>query len=304
MILVLGSGYVARALERELQARGSAHRLVSRQTHDYSIPLVLAGLIEQLGVDFVINAAGFTGRPNVDECEDQRVVCMQANVILPIQIKNACRMAGNVPWAHVSSGCIYSGGFAHNQLVEDLSLLGRAQQIRGFTEQDEPNFVFGRRCSFYSGCKALAEQALQPYDRCFVWRIRIPFDEFSGPRNYINKLWSYKKVYLSHNSLTHMGDFARAAIDLYERRFSVPWGIYNMTNPGHIHTLDAVDAIKAHIDPHWQHDCWTESGFRQAVRAPRSNCVLDSSKLARVGIQMRPVREALEAAASQWQWLT
>jgi hypothetical protein len=38
-----------------------------------------------------------------------------------------------------------------------------------------------------------------------------------------------------------------------------------------------------------------------AAKTPRSNCVMDSSKLASVGIQLTPVREAVTRALKNWK---
>jgi UDP-glucose 4,6-dehydratase len=43
-----------------------------------------------------------------------------------------------------------------------------------------------------------------------------------------------------------------------------------------------------------------EEFYRQSGRAPRSNCVLDVSKLLVAGIKMRPVEEALEDSLRNW----
>src|SRR5205807_1423806 len=120
-----------------------------------------------------------------------------------------------------SSGCIYSG--AHvlengNWRVEkdltrpELKHLPETnpQAIRGFTESDEPNFTFRQPpCSFYSGTKALAEEALHHLGQHYIWRLRIPFDGEDNARNYLSKVQRYPKVYDNINSLSHRGDFVR-----------------------------------------------------------------------------------------------
>jgi hypothetical protein len=40
--------------------------------------------------------------------------------------------------------------------------------------------------------------------------------------------------------------------------------------------------------------------MRIAARTPRSNCVLDSSKLARAGVPMTEVHDAIEIALRKW----
>src|SRR6185503_5767706 len=134
-----------------------------------------------------------TGRPNVDACEIARAETLAGNTLLPLNVANACA-AANIPWGHVSSGCIYSGAFVQNRLERDLSQLhlknlaeSSPEHFRGFAETDEPNFTFRcPPCSFYSGSKALAEEVIAGIGRSYVWRARLPFDHLDNPRNYIS----------------------------------------------------------------------------------------------------------------------
>src|SRR6266702_1805075 len=96
---------------------------------------------------------------------------LQGNTLLPLTIAQACVAAG-IPFGHVSSGCIYSGAHVLEngswRVERDLTLspLSRLPEenpaaLRGFSETDEPNFTFRQPpCSFYSGTKALAEEAI------------------------------------------------------------------------------------------------------------------------------------------------
>src|SRR3989339_879352 len=67
--------------------------------------------------DFVINAAGKTGRPNVDWCEDHKAETLYANVTGPLVLAQACLEnkqmdAGEsrgLRLVHLGSGCVYDG---------------------------------------------------------------------------------------------------------------------------------------------------------------------------------------------------
>jgi len=48
----------------------------------------------------------------------------------------------------------------------------------------------------------------------------------------------------------------------------------------------------------WSSD---EEFYRVAAKTPRSNCVMDTSKLLSAGIKMRPVEEALEDSLRRWR---
>ena len=109
MIYLLGgSGYVGQAYQTLLTRKGIPFKSVSRADLDYANPAALAEALRADKVTFLINAAGYTGKPNVDACELDKTNCLFGNAILPGRIAEACAAAG-VPWGHVSSGCIYAG---------------------------------------------------------------------------------------------------------------------------------------------------------------------------------------------------
>src|SRR5205085_81197 len=209
-------------------------------------------------------------------------------------------------WGHVSSGCIFSGAKVvvdgKPREEKDLSrpeLKALAENnpaaIQGFIETDEPNFSFRRPpYSFYSGTKALAEEAISGIGQSYLWRLRIPFDEFDNGRNYLSKVQRYPKVYDNVNSISHRADFVAACLDLWERR--APFGIYNITNPGFVTTRQVVQMIQKILNPKRAFEFWEndEEFYRVAAKTPRSNCVLDVSKLLAAGIKMRSVSEAVE----------
>ena len=230
MILLLGAtGYIGQAFAHELKQRGNNFTALSRKDVDYTNFEVLIKFLREHKPDFVINAAGYTGKPNVDACELDKAGTLQGNTLFPATVAHACAAAG-VPWGHVSSGCIYAGAKISEdgkiRTEKDLTppalralLEKNPVTIHGFTETDVPNFSFrDLPCSFYSGTKALGEEAILGLGQSYVWRLRIPFDEFDNARNYLSKLQRYAKVYDNTNSVSHRGDFVRACLDLWERR--------------------------------------------------------------------------------------
>jgi len=174
--------------------------------------------------------------------------------------------------------------------------------FRGFTEWDEPNFSFRRPpCNFYSGTKALAEEEVRSVGRVYLWRPGIPFSEQDEPRNFLSKLQRRPKIYDTVNSLSHLDDFVRACLELWERR--APFGIYNVANPGAVTTRQVVEAIERILRPdrRFEFGKEDEESFHFGVEAPRSHCILDTSKLLAAGVSLRPVREALADALRNWR---
>jgi dTDP-4-dehydrorhamnose reductase len=312
ILLLGGSGYVGRAFVREIERQGWHYRSLQRAELDYTHFGTLVRVLRDLRPTFLINCAGFTGKPNVDACETQRADTLLGNFALPGTIANACEAAG-VPWGHVSSGCIYAGARIRQPdnsvtVEKDLTqphlrllLETSPERILGFTENCPPNFSFrSPPCSFYSGSKALGEEALAGAPGVYLWRLRIPFDERDGARNYLSKVQRYSKVYDNANSISHLADFARCCLELWNRQ--APTGTYNVTNPGFITTKRVVDLIQRHLRPARSFDFWAsdEEFYRVAAKTPRSNCVMDSSKLIAAGVQIRSVEEALEDSLKRW----
>jgi len=83
----------------------------------------------------------------------------------------------------------------------------------------------------------------------------------------------------------------------------VPFGIYNVTNPGSVTTREVVDLIlQSGVSQKKFEFFANESDFMQkAAKTPRSNCVLDSSKLLASGIVMREVHDAISLALKNWK---
>ncbi|EEF60576.1 SDR family oxidoreductase [Pedosphaera parvula] len=313
MILLLGAtGYIGQAFATELQRRHQPFTALSRKELDYTKFELFLKHLQRTKPEFVVNAAGYTGKPNVDACENAKADTLQGNTLLPQTIAQACA-AAQVPWGHVSSGCIYSGAkirvgtelrVERDLTRPDLKTLvaSNPQAILGFTENDEPNFSFRQPpCSFYSGTKALAEEAIQDLGQSYIWRLRIPFDECDNARNYLTKVQRYPKVYDNVNSISQRADFVSACLDLWQLR--APFGIYNVTNPGFFTTRQVVSAIERILKPSRRFEFWEsdEEFYQVAAKTPRSNCVMDTSKLLATGVKIRSAQEALEYSLRHWK---
>jgi dTDP-4-dehydrorhamnose reductase len=313
MILLLGAtGYIGKAFASELTRRKINFTPLSRGQVDYTRFDALLEFLKTKKPAFVVNAAGYTGKPNVDACELHKADTLQGNTLFPQTVAQACSAVG-IPWGHVSSGCIYSGA----KVVEngktrsekdftkpELRALveKNPSAIHGFTETDTPNFSFrDGPCSFYSGTKALGEEAIAGIGQSYVWRLRIPFDEFDSARNYLSKVQRYSKVYDNVNSISHRADFVKACLDTWELR--APFGTYNVTNPGFVTTKHVVEQIEKILKPARKFEFWAndEEFYKVAAKTPRSNCVMDTTKLLAAGVKIRGVEEALEDSLKNWK---
>lgn len=313
MILILGAGgYVGRAFAEELRRRGWPFVPLSRQALDYSSFGTLLDFVQKLKPRLVINAAAYSGRPNMDACEADRLAAFEINTLLPQNISRVCSVQG-IPFAHLSTGSIYSGAkvFQGGLLRVEPNL--SAPEVRslfdasprgfmGFTEYDEPNFSFRHPpCNSYAGTRALAEDALRGSSNTYIWRLLMPFGEVDEPSNLLSKLQSYPRVFDHITSLSHVGDAAAACLELFERR--APYGIYNIVNPGVVTTRAVVEQIQSVLGLDRRFTFWRdqEEFHAQGTRIPRSCCILDATKLLRAGVTLRPVEEAIRHALEHWK---
>jgi dTDP-4-dehydrorhamnose reductase len=313
MILLLGaSGYVGQTFSSELRRRRLSFIPLTRKAINYTDFDILFTYVRNTRPEFVINAAGYTPDPNVDACEFAHWDLLCANVLLPQTIARVCLMT-NTPWGHVSSGNIYMGAKVEAEcgqirIERDLNrpeirqlFNEHPEKVHGFTEWDEPNFSFRHApCNFYSGTKALAEETIRGVGQSYIWRPRMLFDERDDPRNLLSKLQHFDRVYDTVNSMSHMGEFVQACLAIWERQ--APFGIYNIVNSNAISTRRVVEMIRQFLKPardflFWKDD---EEFYRCRAKVPRSNCILDASKLRLLGVKMRPVEVALGDALERW----
>jgi len=272
------SGFVGKAFTDALGASDCTVIKIVRSNLNIFNSLELREFLRNKRVRFLINCAGYTGKPNVDACESAKFQSLEGNAVLPGIIREVCEDL-RIPWGHVSSGCIYSG---------------RRPDGEGWAEDDVPNFSFrSPPCSFYSGTKALGEEVLEGAENCFVWRLRIPFNHEVSSRNYLQKLLNYENLLEAENSVSHLEEFCQKCIECFTK--DVEPRIYNMTNPGSITTRQVTEwMIKEGLtDKKFKFFNSEEEFMIKAAIAPRSNCVLDTTKAEKAGIAMRPVEEAM-----------
>jgi dTDP-4-dehydrorhamnose reductase len=305
MILLLGaSGYFGKAFASELRRRGYSFIPLTRRAFDYTRFDFLFDYLRTMKPAFLINAANHRDTENGLVAQSERENMMATNSLLPQMIARVCLMT-KTPWGHVSSGSIYSGGKISDggkaRVEKDLTLPGlrrlfecQPNKFVGFTELDEPNFSFRHSpASYYSGTKALGEEAIAGIGPNYIWRLREAFNEHDEPCNLLRRLERQETVYDHVDSLSHLEDSVRACLDLWE--VNAPFGIYNVTNPGCLTTGEIVEALQ-HVHPDFR--CALSPAHKDPrglqSRTPESHCILDSTKVLRAGVKLRPVRDALD----------
>jgi UDP-glucose 4,6-dehydratase len=276
-ILILGSnGFIGNSFNKFLQNKNCQVITINRNNCDLLNKDSFYNLLKEINPNYIINCAGYTGKPNVDACEINKKFCWQGNVTIAKYLSDICNTL-NIKYIQISSGCIYSG----------------SKGEYGFTENDEPNFCFDHQpCSYYSGTKAIMEDLLKKDKNAYLCRLRIPFNHISNPKNYITKLINYNTLLDARNSLTNIDDFLEACYYLIVKECDT--GIYNITNTGSITTKEVTKLINKYItDKEFNFFENEEQFYSIAAKTPRSNCVLDNSKLIKTGYVIDNIQDSI-----------
>lgn len=259
MIGLVGHGYIGKHIAKELDKQRIKYIWLN---HKQEMPNY---------VTVIINAAGYTGSPNVDACEINKFPTYQGNVMFPVALEEA---NPDTPIIHISSGCVYDG-----------------YKPGGWTEDDEPNFN-DKNGSYYSGTKATFQSFFVLYaNKSWLLRIRMPFGDNEDPKNILTKFTKYEKLIDYENSFSYVNDVAKVAIWFALNKPQT--GIYNVCNPGSLTTKQVADMLGLSKD--W----FTKEEFREVTVAPRSNCVLNNNKLMKL-FPIQSVQDAMKEAIGKF----
>lgn len=216
--------------------------------------------IIDLNPDYIFNSAGITGRPTVDWCEENKEETIRSNVLGLLNLVDVA-FIHNIHVTNLATGCIYQYDEAH-QLGSNI----------GFTEDEEPNFSG----SFYSKTKILAEKLILNYPNILNLRLRMPISSDLHPRSFIGKIIRYKKLLDFPNSMSILDDLLPLVPIMLERGLT---GNYNFVNPGVISHNQIMELYKIYINPDHYYENYTTEEQNKILKAPRSNCELDASRL-------------------------
>ena len=270
-IVVFGQGFVGTRLARDLPGA----KLLPTDITDRAA--VLAALREHRP-SAVVNAAGKTGKPNVDWCETHQIETYRGNVQGPLVLADACAEA-SVYLLHLASGCIFYGD---------------SPSPGGWLEDD-----FANPTAFYSRTKYAADLVLSGLPNVGIARLRMPIDGEPSARNLITKLAGYREIIDVENSVTVVADLVQAVGALVEKRGQ---GVFHVTNPGGMRHRDLLALYTELVDPSHTYTAITPEDLvaRGLAATARSNCILQSPRLAALGISLRPIDVALRDAMTSY----
>ena len=241
--------------------------------------------IDEYKPSHVLNAAGITGRPNIDWCEDHRPETIRTNVIGTLNVVDLCNERG-IHCTVYATGCIFA--------YDDAHPLGSGI---GFTEEDKPNFDG----SFYSLTKGFMEPLLKCYPTCLILRVRMPVSDDLIHRNFVTKIVKYERVVNIPNSMTILHEMLPASLAMAKAGLT---GVYNFTNPGVISHNEVLDLYTKYIDPTYHYTNFTIEEQAKVIKAARSNNELDTTKLMAdmpEGIVINDIKTAFELCFQRMQ---
>ena len=280
-IIILGKGYVGTALfdclNKTFDDDTDCVNIYSKAELDYTDRSTLVNRITP--ETWVINTCGYTGRPNVDACEDNKDDTWYYNVCVPMKIMSSCKETG-AHFVHVSSGCIYDG------------------YDKDYTENDEPNFgLLSNESSWYSKTKHAGEMSLKN-EPAHILRIRMPFCATWSERNVLTKLIKYDNVIDCVNSMTNLEDFCLFISHYITQKEPKP-GLYNVVNPGKLPTSEILYMLRKYSleNPNW--NTITLDELYKTTKAKRSNCVLSDQKIENMNLQLPDVLSSLNRCCKQ-----
>lgn len=261
----MGKHIVALLQERDCNVVCASSRLENRES--------IIKEIQETKPDFIINAAGLTGTPNVDWCETHKQETLRTNVIGTLTLADVA-FTLNIHLTNVSTGCIYEYDATHP--------MGSGI---GFTEEDEPNF----KGSFYSRTKILLETMILEYPNVLNLRVKMPVSQDLS-RGFIGKITKYKKLVNIPNSLCVIEDLLPIAVDMTLKGIK---GNYNFVNPGTASHNEVLNLYRDHVDPSFTYENFTIEEQDKILKARRANAELSADKLLKLYPNIPHIKDAL-----------
>jgi dTDP-4-dehydrorhamnose reductase len=252
------NGWIAGLLKVYLESQGIPVRTTTCRMEDRES---VFRVLDEIQPTHVLNCAGVTGRPNVDWCESHKEETVRSNAIGTLNLTDCCFLRG----IHVTvfaTGCIYH--YDKDHPIGGLT----------FTEEDRANF----EDSFYSYTKSRVEDLMKVFPNVLILRLRMPVSDDLHPRSFVTKITKYERVVDIPNSNTLLTSMLPCAVHLTKLRDT---GVYNFTNPGAISHNEVLSLYRDIVNPSFTWKNFSIEEQSKILKAGRSNCELDSTKLVR-----------------------
>jgi len=258
-IVLGGNGFIGTDICKTLEKLGKNFIKLNTRLENFEY---LEKQLKLYKPKYVISAAGISGKPSVQWCENHKEETLHTNLTLQLSLMNLCKRL-NIHLTICGSGLIYNGD-------------------KKFTEEDIPNLDI----LYYSKVRIMLEECLNEYDNVFYPRIIYPISSSGHDKCFLNKL-----VKLYHNSVndieisvTVLDSLLPHMVNLIENNFV---GKLNFVNPNKIKLSTMLELYKKHINNTFK---WTISNRPNPI-----NCILDTTKIEK----MCPTIDNVETAIIQ-----
>ncbi len=273
-VLIFGKGQFAEWYKDVLPTRG--YPVIIAGTVDIRQLTDVRKAIAEHSPDVVINTAAKT---NLDWCEQNRLECFDTNVLGADTVGQVAEEA-KIYLVHISTGCIQASKTANEAHKED----------------DPPTPT-----SFYSWSKYWADQMLlnrakQTGLKLLILRPRQPVSGKASNRNTLVKMLTFNKFIDTPNSITIIEDFIDVTAKLISKGAT---GLYNVANGGVTSPYKIAQLLKKYVNPSLPINKIEKNELNKMTLAERIDSVLDCSKLASLGIVLKPAEERLRELLPQ-----
>lgn len=137
---------------------------------------------------------------------------------------------------------------------------------------------------------------MKHYSNALILRLRMPVSDDLHSRNFVTKIAKYDHVVDIPNSNTILTDLLPISIAMAEHNDT---GVYNFTNPGAISHNEVLTLFRDIVRPSFKWANFTLEEQAKVIKAGRSNCLLDTTKIEakakEYGLELPEVHDAYRA---------
>ena len=201
-IIIGGTGYLGNHIFMTLKKQMKNVMKISTRLED------IEGLKKQLTLfkpKYVINAAGLTGSPNIDWCDNNKEKTIETNITYQLTLCHICKEL-NIHLTIFGSGGIFKGNVMRK-------------------EEDQGDFAD----KFYSEARIYLENICKHYDNVLYLRINYPLSSCTNKKNLLVKVLGFKSVTNKPMSITCVDTLFPILTQIIENG---EIGIMNFVNPG------------------------------------------------------------------------
>jgi 3,5-epimerase/4-reductase len=168
---------------------------------------------------YVINAAGLTGVPNIDWCDDNKEQTIDTNITYQLTLCHICK-----------------------ELDIHLTILGSGGifNTTGIKSETDSGDYYDK---FYSEARIYLENIVKHYTNVLYLRINYPISSCSNAKNLLVKIANFTKIVNTNLSMTCVDTLFPLLSTIIEENTK---GIMNFVNPGIINLIDIKKKYNTH----------------------------------------------------------